>query len=165
MAATKVQYRRDLDINIEIRSVQKRPLIALKDETLGYVDDHLGFLRVQVQKEIGGKYQNIRHHGLIDNAPTELDTLYYGDVRKFDISFAILYNFKKGNYRIRILGAFSFLNPGSKDVYSDWLYFTCKRESRLNRGNRARRWVNMRLSRRDCRRPGEGFLCDLAHLV
>ena len=126
MPVTKVQYRRDLDINIEIRSVQKNPLIVPKDEALGYVDDHLGFLRVQVQKEIDGKYQDIRHHGLIDNAPTVLDTLYYGDVRKFDVSFAILYKFEKGNYRIRFLGAFSILNPGSKDVYSDWLYFTCK---------------------------------------
>lgn len=128
MPVSEIQTSNDLRVDVSVKSNQILPLIMTKDAALGYVNEKIGFFRVQVQQKIGGKYIDIKHHGLIDNAPTDLDTLYKGDLRKFDLSIRLLYHFIKGDYRIRILAAFSILNPSIKDSYSNWSYFTCKKE-------------------------------------
>jgi hypothetical protein len=123
----EIENSSDLRIKIEIKSNKIAPIIVPKEISLGYMERRSGFFRIQVQQEIDDKYVDVPSHGFIDNMPSSLDTMYKNDVRKFNSSFRLLYRFVKGNYRIRVLGAFSVLNH-INDVYSDWKYFTCKKD-------------------------------------
>jgi len=116
----------DLTINLTITSKQRAPLVLPKDGVIGYVHGE-GFFLIEAQKKINGKYVTIQGDARIDNPPSYLDTLHMNDTRKFKFSLALFYQYTKGDYRIRVLTILSQLNP-TKDIYSNWVYFSCKKE-------------------------------------
>jgi hypothetical protein len=120
---------KDLIIDIQIKSNKIRPLIFLKDPSPNFVARHMGALRVEVQSKVGDKYVDLPVHGTIDNMPVEVDTLYSGNSRTYQLALGVFYrHLLKGNYRVRILAAFSLLNPKVKDQYSEWVYFNCDKD-------------------------------------
>lgn len=126
--SAEIRLSKDLFVNIKIVSRKGTPLVITKDAAIGYFDRKIGFFRVQVQRKINGRYVDIAHNAAIDNMPTDLDTIYKNDIRKYDFPIRMLYHYTKGSYRVRILTAFSILNPQINDVYSNWAYFICKKE-------------------------------------
>ena len=120
---------KDLIVDIEIKSNKDNPWIFFKEPPPGYADRHMGALRMQVQKKIDDKYVDLPAHGAIDNLPGDnVDSLYKGNSRIYQLPLTVFFRFPKGSYRVRILAAFSLLNTRVKDQYSEWVYFNCKKD-------------------------------------
>jgi hypothetical protein len=90
------------------------------------------FLLVEIQKEISGIFKEVSGAEKIDYFPDEsVDSLRKGDSITTDaFSIAGIFRSNKGSYRVRTLCRFSKLNPGVKDVYSNWVYFKCVKDVR-----------------------------------
>jgi hypothetical protein len=130
MPKNQILDGKDLMINVKITSHQKKILQITKEEELGYVLQHSGFIAIQVQMKVGQEYHDIPEAAHIDNYPdVKLDTLYTNHVKRYDIPINMLYHYVKGGYRIKVLARLSELNP-VKDIYSDWVYFNCQRAVR-----------------------------------
>jgi len=122
----------DLFLYFSITSNQRQILIIPKRNNMAYIDKGSGFYLIQCQKKIASKYIDLSGNSHIDNLPLiDFDTLHMNDTRKFGMPMHLLYNYTKGQYRIRILATLSSLNK-NHDRYSDWLYFDCIRDIHLH---------------------------------
>ena len=117
----------DLNISVIIDANTKDSVRLPREMVWGYFPAYQGFLEMQVQKKTGTVYYNLKN-GIdrIDNYPVStFDTLTTGHPLTFDFDAGGLYIYEKGEYRIRVLCRLSLLNP-HKDIYSNWIYFSCK---------------------------------------
>ena len=128
MAKTKIADKKDLSVNLKIKSYQKGDLFLPKEEVWGYLRQHSGFFSIQVQRKSSKKYMDIPEGAHIDNYPIdEMDTLHLGDERSYKFPIQMLYHYLKAEYRVRVLVNFSIKNK-VKDKYSKWVYFECEKE-------------------------------------
>jgi hypothetical protein len=116
----------DLVLNIKITSQKKGIIEVPVQDVFGYVQDHSGFIAMQTQNKIEGKYTDLPLRTRIDNIPgVNIDTLRTNDSKVWTYGISGIWKFNKGDYRIRVLARLSILNQAT-DVYSDWYYFSCK---------------------------------------
>jgi hypothetical protein len=121
----------DLLVHISITSVQRRIVQLPKGDNMAYINEGNGFYLIQCQKQMGSKYTDLSGVAHIDNLPLiKFDTLHSNETYKFETSIRLLYRYTEGQYRIRILATFSALNK-MPDVYSDWLYFDCPTDVKI----------------------------------
>jgi|SRR6185437_7917427 len=128
IANKEVRQADDLNISLTIKSTV-RPFVLLPDnESWGFLSSIEGFYLIQIQKKAGDRYIDMPQQGHLDNVPTfSLDTVYTNMRRELSFPLQMLYEYRKGEYRIRVLCRFSMYNR-LKDKYTDWVYFSCKND-------------------------------------
>lgn len=101
-------------------------VVVVPDEDLwGEVHGYGGFLSIEVQKKVNGQYDDYRLDAHLDPLPiSHPDSLRTNDSKNWSINIAKLFNFVKGEYRVRSIGRLSHYNT-LHDIYSDWFYFVC----------------------------------------
>lgn len=126
---TRIETAQDLVVDVQVKSSKITPVIFYKHPPPGFIERHMGALRVQMQSKIGDKYIDLPVYGAIDNMQAEVDTIFTNNIRTYQFSLIKFYShLLKGGYRVRFLAAFSLENPGVKDKLSDWVYFDCENE-------------------------------------
>lgn len=127
-----VESENDLILTLMVRTTRSTPLEIPKQGLWSYVNSGPGFFFIEVQRKRNGKFVDVPGNARIDNVPiADIDTLKGNEMRKFITSMRLLFHYTKGQYRVRVLGAFSTLN-NSHDIYSNWVYFNCEHEIVIN---------------------------------
>jgi hypothetical protein len=86
----------------------------------------MGALCIQVQSKGDTGYVDIPARGSIGNYSNKEDTIKSGEVRSYEFLVTRMYHqLPRGNYRVRILLAFSLLNLRVDNKFSNWVYFKC----------------------------------------
>jgi hypothetical protein len=84
---------------------------------------------------VGGVFKEVSFDTKLDYIPDlSVDSLGHGDsITTNTFPIADLFRPDKGSYRARVLCKFSTLNPGMKDIFSKWVYFTCIKDIKFSR--------------------------------
>lgn len=136
IANVNVTNEYDLVLSARITSKWQKPIAIPGRFTWGILRYSNGsFLLVEIQKQISGIFVEVSLDEKIDYFPDEsVDSINKGDSKSTNaFSIAGIFKSNKGSYRVRVLCRFSELNPGIKDVYSNWVYFRCVRDVRCKR--------------------------------
>jgi len=127
----EIKQADDLRMTLTIKSCLKQTVYLPGIDLWGLPSSVDGFYIIQVQKRSEGKYNNLHIRGALDNIPS-LDTekLHLGEEKELAFPLSMLYQYSKGEYRVRVLCKFSMLNK-IRDQYSNWAYFSCDNDIRL----------------------------------
>jgi hypothetical protein len=129
----KIESEKDLTLTLTVKSTQSRLLEIPKEGLWSYINRGPAFFFIELQRKTKGKYVDVEGHASMDNVPeATIDTIYRNDTRNFPTSIDLLYHYVKGQYRVRVLAAFSSLNK-LPDIYSDWFYLECENEIQLSK--------------------------------
>ena len=94
----------DLNMTLAIKSCLKQTVYLPGVDLWGLPSSVNGFYIIQIQKRTGGEYVNLHIRGNIDNIPSfNTDRLHFGDEKQLDFPLYILWEFTKGEYRVRVL--------------------------------------------------------------
>jgi hypothetical protein len=135
IANTNVTNEYDLVLSARIKSKWQRPIAIPGDFSWGILRySNFSFLLLEIQKKVGGVFKEVSENRKLDNIPDlSVDSLQYGDSTTTQtFSIADLFSPDKGSYRTRVLCVFSKLNPGMKDIFSNWVYFRCSKDIKLS---------------------------------
>lgn len=133
IANTNVTNEYDLEISVRIKSKWQRPIAIPRNFTWGILRySNFSFLLVEIQEKVSGIFKEVSINEKIDNIPDlSVDSLQNGDsITSKAFSIAGTFIPGKGSYRTRVLCKFSMLNPGMKDIFSNWVYFRCEKDIR-----------------------------------
>jgi hypothetical protein len=128
MPEKEISEAKQLVVDVKITSYKKNILEVPEQGVWGYALYHSGFLGVQVQRQVNGKFGDTPISTSIDSfMGIDPDTLRTNDSKDWSFDLFRINTFNKGSYRVRFFASLSSLNP-VKDVYSDWYYFKCSRD-------------------------------------
>jgi len=117
----------DFMMTVEIQSKRVRPIILSTVGAWGVMGSYTGYLKIEMQEEVNGKFQKVESHVAIDNfSAGRLDTLRKNDTRQFKEPLAYFCDYVKGRkYRVRVHVEIAIFNKkdDSLNQYSNWYYF------------------------------------------
>ena len=125
----QMEEYKDLKFQVKLKSVSDKVIYIPHHISMGFIQDSMAFMQLHLQIKSGNAYIDVEPKGFIDNLSVnkKVDTLSNGREIIYEDYFGAAFRFKKGYYRLRVLCAVSYLNH-IKDVYSNWVYFNCKKE-------------------------------------
>ena len=128
----EIKQASDLEMTLTIKSYLKQTVYLPGVDLWGLPSTVAGFYIIQVQKRADKNYNNLHIRGALDNIPSfNTDRLHFGHEKELTFPLNILYEFTKGEYRVRVLCRFSTLNK-LRDRHSNWTYFTCDSDILIN---------------------------------
>lgn len=115
----------DLKMTLTINSCARQTVYVPALDLWGVPSTVGVFYIILVQKKSGKYYNNLKIFGALNNLPSfDNDRLHFGEKKELAFGLNMLYQFTKGEYRVRVLCKFSTLNK-FRDKYSNWAYFKC----------------------------------------
>jgi hypothetical protein len=120
-------YIEDLVLSIKVKSKTNKKIIVPKYISVGFMYDSSGFICIQVQKKTGNTYEDLKPRRHMESLlPDDVfDTLSINDSTETGVNISGFSVPCYGSYRVRVLCFFSAYNE-MPDVYSDWLYYSCR---------------------------------------